>query len=138
VNWRATTLAPTLPPTPENGEAICREVLQTGVSTFGRCHATGCSERVIRECHTGLLRIRLLLKNTKARRLANWKADVSRANGVRREVVCMLSRMVRVRDRIVKSSLKHAERSLRDCRRVSSAVAACVASRQCAVAWRLC
>jgi len=89
------------------------------VATFGRCRTTGCSERAVRECHSGLLRIRLLLKNTKARRLGNWKADVRRARRVRRQLVCMLSRMVRVRDRIIKSSLKRAERSLRDCKRVS-------------------
>jgi len=38
-----------------------------------------------------------------------------------------LSRMVRVRDRIIKSSLMRAERSLRDCNRVSCRGAVCVA-----------
>jgi hypothetical protein len=73
----------------------------------------------VRECHVGLLRIRLLLKNTKTRRLSGWEADVRRANGVRRQLVCMLSRMVRVRDRIVKATLKRADRALRDCKHVS-------------------
>ncbi len=89
------------------------------MSSFGRCRSTGCSQRAINECHSALIRIHTLIKNTTVRRLANWKSEKRRAERIRRQLVCMLSRMVRVRDRIIKSSLHRANRSLRSCKKAS-------------------